>query len=84
MSKYYYAVLEHDPDLKEREGPIETFLDLEFSATECAENFFNHRNGWEATWPLTFVLFDVVDVELGRFYVEIEVTPDFRARRVKK
>ncbi len=80
--KIRYTVLEEDDKLEERYGPVTTIWEhsdsLNYAAGDCADHFWSHHEGYENCWPLTFVLFDADDRELGRFTVEMEMEPTFR------
>lgn len=78
---YGYAVLDHGegdtPDFKFFSAHGET--DLKWIAEGAAEDYFQHHDGWEASWPLTFVIFDDDEKEIGRVLVQHETVPSFRA-----
>lgn len=53
-------------------------------AERCAEDYFDTHDGWEAAWPLTFVLYaDARSAALGTFSVSIESRPTFTAEAIK-
>ena len=54
---------------------------LRMIAQDAARDYFNN-GGWEATWPLEFLIYSG-DELLGRFEIEMEPVPEFRARSVK-
>ena len=66
---------------------VETVYDLdeslEFAAEDAADDYFHNHNGWEAGWPLTFVLALEEGPELGRFTVEQEPRPEFVASKLE-
>jgi len=51
--------------------------DVREAAERYADYFHSHRDGWECTWPVEFVVHDGV----GYFIVEVEreMVPDFHA-----
>jgi hypothetical protein len=49
----------------------------EFLAEDAAENYHDAHDGWEASWPL-----EIVVVGIGRFSVDREAVPQFRARTI--
>ena len=80
--KYFYAVLEIDPDLNDRYGPVAQHFGEESTAEVAAEHFHDAHDGWECSWPLTFVLFNAREEEEFRAVVEREYSPVFSARKV--
>ena len=79
--KVRFAILEEDPEqfflcrANHPEG-----WDLGYIAEECAEEYYDHMDGWESSWPLTFILRDEADTkELGRFKVDLESVASFSA-----
>jgi hypothetical protein len=52
------------------------------TAENAAENHFSHHDGWESSWPLTFVLVED-DGSTSSWVVELESVPQFYARRKK-
>lgn len=56
--------------------------DVEDAAEQYADHFHSHRDGWESTWPITFVVHD----GKGFFLVEVdrEFDPTFSAGRPKQ
>lgn len=58
----------------------DTEIALEAAAEVAASDFYSEHDGWESTWPLTITLYDGKNgPELGRFTVEREYEPVFRA-----
>lgn len=53
-----------------------------FVAEDAAENYHDAHGGWEAGWPLEIVVLDG-EKELGRFSVDRESVPQFRARKLQ-
>lgn len=85
MAKYKYYIVEHGES-------AETAIEFESSwgpmhagwiAEDAAEYGYGNNDLWEADWPLTFVIVDEDDNELGRYVVEIESTPSFCARKAQ-
>ena len=58
--------------------------DLDYIATDIAEYYHDNCDGWENSWPLTFIIWDMEDKELGRFLVERESQPVFSASQIKE
>jgi hypothetical protein len=54
-----------------------SFSGLLWAAEEAAEDHHNNHDGWESSWPLTFVILDDELNELGRFSVGREFVPQF-------
>lgn len=50
--------------------------DIEYIVQDAAENFHEHHDGAESTWPLKFEIF-VDDVSQGTYLVEREFSPTF-------
>lgn len=53
--------------------------DIDWIAEECAQDYFDNHDGWEAAWPVTFKIFDELGEIKGVFLVELENTPTFTA-----
>jgi hypothetical protein len=53
------------------------------AAAECAEHFWHDTTKLEDSaaysWPLTFVILDIVGNELGLYEVDVEARPRFSA-----
>ncbi len=49
-------------------------------ARECAENYHNAHDGWEASWPVDIALY-LDGILIGLFEVEREAEPVFIARK---
>jgi hypothetical protein len=85
MSKYYYLVTDYDDDINEA-FPIDSSFHEgweECLAKECAEDFWDHHDGWESNWPMTFKLFDANKNELGTYIVDMEAEPTFSAKKME-
>ncbi len=55
-----------------------------YIAQDCAEDYHGNHDGWESSWPLTFILYASEEgPEIARFEVERESEPVFYATRVK-
>lgn len=50
--------------------------DFEMMAEHCAEQWHSNHDGWEATWPVEFRVYED-DIEVGRFSVDREYVPHF-------
>ena len=57
---------------------------LSWAAEMAAEDYHTNHDGWESTWPLTFVILNDELNELGRFSVDREAVPHFHASRTGK
>ena len=47
-----------------------------------AEDYFSNHDGWEASWPITFHIFDGKKELIGKVEVGMETEPVFYARKV--
>lgn len=47
-------------------------------AEDAADDFFHRHDGWDASWPIEFKLYDG-DRCLGAFSVDVEQRPHFSA-----
>jgi hypothetical protein len=77
----HYAPLDWGMEFQDS-WPIETIWDpdeLGYIAEECAEDYHNNHDGWEASWPVTFVMWDHRGEELGTCEVSRETAPVFQA-----
>lgn len=52
-------------------------FDWEYVAETCAEDFRSNHDGWDCTWPLTFVI--KIGDEIRAFSVELEFDPVYFA-----
>jgi hypothetical protein len=52
---------------------------LDYIAEECADDYHGNHDGWESSWPVTFMMWDDQGQELGSCEVERDVEPVFRA-----
>lgn len=81
----FYRVIEHCENSHHEAPPCSQGLSYgvtEMEARECAQDYWDNHDGWEASWPLTFVLHDGEGgPELGRFFVDMEARPSFTAAR---
>lgn len=55
--------------------------DWDLVATDLAEDFADHHDGWESSWPLQIRIYDHGQ-EIGRFEVEREFEPVYRASEI--
>ena len=53
--------------------------DLAWIAEECADDYHTDHDGWESSWPITFVIWGEQGQELGSCEVERDTEPVFRA-----
>jgi len=83
--QYRYGVQEHDADF-DNAYEIESVWvsDIEHVAKQAAENYHSNHDGWECSWPLTFIIWDLEGIELGRFSVDRDYDPIFYARQIGK
>ena len=51
-------------------------------AEAAAEDFFHNHDGWEASWPIEFSIFEAGDKFLGTFSVDCKAVPQFLAHRI--
>lgn len=84
MRTYYILDHEDPEDAQELNqsrgmGPIERHLDS--YAKQAADYCHACRDGWEWSWPKTFVILED-GAEVGRFLVERETVPEFTATRL--
>lgn len=81
----YYSVPEHDAETRHRISETTwNFDDPDCLAEECAEDYHHEHDGWEATWPLTFILYETKDgPERARMSVDCETVPSFTATEVE-
>lgn len=83
----YYATEDSLEDLFE----YESFLYLDkadrrhlTNLGRCmAEDFFHSHDGWEASWPITFHIFDGKKELIGKVSVSMETEPSFWAVEVQ-
>jgi hypothetical protein len=57
--------------------------DLEYVATDAAEDYHSNHDGWESHWPADFYIFDQDLKLLAVFSVEREEEPVFYANEKK-
>lgn len=81
-----YYILDHEDPEDARElkqaigmGPIE--CNLGGYAKQAADYCHSCRDGWEWSWPKTFVILEDGS-EVARFLVEREMSPSFSATRL--
>ena len=82
--KYYYTIEEFDETIDDASCFSSSWRgrgDCEYIAEDAAEDHFDNHDGWESTWPLTFVLYDEGKNEIGRFLVQQDARPDFHATK---
>ena len=81
---YYYIVEDHDERLEDATRFVSSWDSTNkdqcgWIAEDAAQHEFDYCDGWEATWPLTFAIYDEGKQPLGRFLVEQEARPVFTA-----
>lgn len=83
-TKVHYAVEDHGMEFEDS-WCIDTVWDLDdgldYIAEECAQDYHQNHDGWEAHWPVTFVMWDAQGKELGTCEVYRESEPVFQAAR---
>lgn len=50
-------------------------------AEDAAEEGYDNNDLWEYKWPMTFVILDEDDIEIGRYIVRLEAEPVFYAHK---
>ncbi len=89
MGNYQYKYIVEDfcetpDDVKTFSSNWDISVNPDYVAEDAAQDLFESHDGWEATWPLVFVLFSVTGYKLGRFSVELEHQPAFSAATLDK
>jgi hypothetical protein len=75
MKTYSYAIEDEDYMFT-----FETPFDIPSCVAEAAaRDFFSEHDGWEASWPIEFSIFNVDDGFIGAFKVYCESVPQFSA-----
>lgn len=65
------------------EFAVSRYTDTEYAASDFAEDYWNNRDGWEATWPVVFSIAEADGTFLGKVSVECEHRPHFNGRLLK-
>lgn len=80
--KWFYA---YDGDDFATRYPLTTSCsDPREVAEDAAEDFFNHKDGWECSWPLVIAVYESEGgPEVARFTVHCEAVPSFAAYEVR-
>lgn len=85
--RVYYS-FETDPNLLDEDFYIEAVVCVPgFTEIDCARDYFDNHDGWEASWPLQITMW-ILDENLGRkfmgcYNIEIEYEPEFYSKRVR-
>ena len=86
--KYFYGIIDHgqdtfDPTWTQEydNGPHKCHI-TDY-VLDLAEEVFHEHDGWEATWPLTFRLWDEAGEFVADYEVDIENEPRFYVNKVK-
>ena len=58
--------------------------DGDWLAEVAAENYHQKHDGWESSWPITFIIRREDGSEIGRYEVERETVPQISARKVSE
>lgn len=88
--KIFYCVNDIDPTYRfsyesSSNYDLGTEYECEALLEECADNYWRDHDGWESSWPHTFILYKDQDgPEIGRFTVEMEAEPRFYATSIEK
>jgi len=78
--KYYITSISETPqDVTEFESRWELGEDDTYLAEDAAKHFYDWRHTDRLSWPLTFVILNMENIELGRFSIDLEYEPFFRA-----
>jgi hypothetical protein len=80
---YRYYIKGNDPDNYYKFKSVYDAEDGTYLASEAAKNYHYHHDGWENTFPLTFVISDYEGYLIGVYEVERDVEPVFHATEVK-
>lgn len=62
---------------------VPTGYDHDKNNPQAARDFYENHNGWEHKWPLKIRLLDTENKPLGDFIVDVELEPNFIAKRVE-
>jgi len=86
--RYRYGLLEDDAYFEDAfliESAYELLIHDTLIIEECAEDYFNNRDGWESrNWPKTFILWDDLNGRLlGKYEVDMEAIPHFYAHKLE-
>jgi hypothetical protein len=80
---FRYAVPDHDENsLYDLFCPHTGPGDLGWVAEAAADDYHSEHDGWESTWPLWFIIYDMRGNRLGQCSVDRETVPQFRASNV--
>lgn len=61
------------------------YYEREDVAEDCAEDYFDNHDGWEAIWPLEITLYNLDETRIiGKFRVELEQRPHFSATKINE
>lgn len=92
MPKFQYSVDDHDEgsryDVPTKKSllqgrvytPGEASRDWELMAESCADDYHSNHDGWEASWPLEFRLYED-GAEVAHVTVDCEHRPSFQAHQ---
>jgi hypothetical protein len=63
------------------EVPVDPSKDASWAASEAAEHYWGHHDGWEASWPRIVSLFAAENAEepFAQYVVSMEAVPRFYA-----
>jgi hypothetical protein len=77
LRTYWYSTERDGETRYEMRRAVRHLCDV---AADAAEDYYSNYDGWEAAWPLEFVLYESEDgPAVGRFEVDCETVPQFSA-----
>jgi len=76
---WYYCAEDGSPD--DAHLLLTRLASLGAIAEAAAEDYHANHDGWESSWPITFVILDEARKELARFLVDREAVPQFNATK---
>jgi hypothetical protein len=70
----------HPMDLRGGGWDVTDDFECALIVTDCAEDYFHQHDGWEASWPRTFLIYATEDgPPVARLHVHCESVPQFTA-----
>lgn len=84
--KYFYQA-QCSPDEEDTEDNYSKAYSLhdnpEWIAEDCAKQYWEEFEGWEASWPLFFIVRDANMQLIGKFEISLDFDPVFHAGKVE-
>jgi hypothetical protein len=85
MLKYY--ILEHGETIEDarevpKAGDEESTTHYWF-VLNAARYHYDNEDGWESSWPLTFVIINGKNQEVAKYAIELDFSPNFYAQTVQ-